>query len=74
MQKAFCRYSRLVIRRVGGLEERAALGGHCGIVIRRVGGLEVHRRAFALQARVIRRVGGLEVVCFVYPPRRRLRR
>lgn len=51
----------LVIRRVGGLEDRRDDRQNRERVIRRVGGLEVYMGRFAIHLQVIRRVGGLEV-------------
>ena len=56
----------LVIRRVGGLEDRRDDRQNRERVIRRVGGLEVYMGRFAIHLQVIRRVGGLEDgVCIV---------
>ena len=51
----------LVIRRVGGLEEKAFALAAVVCVIRRVGGLEEDNIRAAMSRLVIRRVGGLEV-------------
>ena len=59
----------LVIRRVGGLEERRGAAPSAVFVIRRVGGLEVDQHFGDLTAFVIRRVGGLEgIACGDFPP------
>ena len=56
----------VVIRRVGGLEDRRGVDVGIGSVIRRVGGLEGHGMAFTCFHVVIRRVGGLEVISSVH--------
>lgn len=50
----------LVVRRVGGLEDRDVITRRNGPVVRRVGGLEVSGGGPTLATYVVRRVGGLE--------------
>ena len=53
---------KVVIRRVGGLEDKLRCIRVIARVIRRVGGLEVHILNGRTEIDVIRRVGGLEVL------------
>ena len=61
MYRQIAQGNRVVIRRVGGLEESEQRHPRCRNVIRRVGGLEVAAFHAELGTQVIRRVGGLEV-------------